>query len=178
MTGRPLVAAIAASSLLLAACSGDTDGGGSPPTAPEPAIVLTPDRAAGSPSISLRAGAASTSSVLQLEVVASGLLNVQAIDFVLLYPERILRYDGFTRGAFMGVTAQVITGTGASSQSFQILRTNPGPASGSGVILTLTFSAIAGGAGDFDFLDPVAEDPFGLEIQGIDWIGAAVQVII
>ncbi len=176
---RPTATAVAAAALLLlSACGGDGGTGGGSPTAPGPSIVFTPDRAAGDNSISLRAGAGSSGSVLRLEVFATEVLNVQAVEFVLLYPDARLRFDGFTRGDFLGASAQVITGGGSNTLSFDVLRIAPSAASGSGVILTLTFSAIASGSGSFSFIDPVAEDPFGLEIQGIDWIGGSVQVIL
>ncbi len=162
--------------LLLAACGGDGDGGS--PIAPGPSIFFTPDRAAGAGSISMRAGAGTTASVLQLEIVATDLLNVQAVDFVLVYPDPLLRFDNFERGDFLGAGAQVIVGGGVSARSFQILRTAPSAASGSGTIITLTFTAAGDGQGRFDFVDPVAEDLFGLDISGLDWIGGAVRVVI
>ncbi len=162
--------------LLLAACGGSSDGGGTPPTAPGPSIAFTPDRAAGANSITMRAGAGSTASVLELEIFATEVLNVQSVEFSLLYPGNLLRFEGFTRGDFAGAGAQVLTGGGSGNLSFDVLRLG-GAASGSGIILTLTFSAAAGGSGSFNFLDPLAEDPFGLEIQGIDWIGGMVVVV-
>ena len=163
---------------LLAACGGSTSNSGGSPTAPGPSIVFTPDRVAGANSVSMRSGAGSTASVLQVEIVATEMLNVQSVEFVLTFPSDLLRFDGFARGDFIGAGAQVIPGGGGSALSFDILRTTPGAASGSGTIMTLTFTAAAGGAGRFDFLDPVAEDAFGLEISGIDWIGGAVRVVI
>ena len=162
--------------LALAACSGDGDG--TPPTGPSRAIIFTPDRAAGGNSISMRAGAGSTPSVLQLEIFATEVVNLQAVEFVLLNPNDLLRFDGFERGELMGAGAQVIVGGGGNALAFDVIRIAPNAASGSGRILILTFSAIGEGRGRFDFVDPLAEDPFGLEIQGIDWIGGAVQVIL
>ena len=165
--------------LWLAACSGSDDGGGGPPTGPSPAIVFTPDRDAGANSIGMRAGAGSTDSVLQLEIFATQVTNLQAVDFVLLVPNGLLRLDDFERGEFIGAGAQVIvSGGGSNAVTFQILRTTPAAATGSGRILTIRFTAVGGGSGRFDFLDPTAEDPFGLVIPGIDWIGGAVQVVL
>lgn len=171
-------ALLLSAALLLAACGGSSEGGGGgSPTDPGPSIVFTPARAAGANSISMRAGVGSTASVLQLEIVATEVVNVLAVDFVLMYPSNLLRFDGFARGDFVGAGAQVITGGGSGNLSFAILRT-AGAASGSGTILTLTLSATGGGSGSFNFVDPVAEDPFGLEIQGIDWIGGTVVVAV
>ncbi len=170
-------AVLLALALLLAACGGSTDSGGGSPTAPGPSIVFTPDRAAGSGSISMRSGAGSTASVLQLEILATEVLNVQAVEFLLLYPGGLLQFDGFTRGDFLGAGAQVIAGGGGGNLSFDALRIG-GAASGSGTILSLTFTVVTGGTGSFNFVDPLAEDPFGLEIEGIDWIGGTVRVVI
>lgn len=173
-----ILEAIVVLGALLAGCGGTSEGGGSPPTGPSPAIVFSPDRAAGANSVSLRSGAGSTASVLRLEVFATEVANVQAVDFVLLYPADLLRFDSFERGELMGAGAQVIVGGGVSALSFQVQRTAPSAASGSGSILILSFTAVAAGSGRFDFSEPVAEDPFGLEIPGIDWIGGAVRVVL
>jgi hypothetical protein len=161
--------------LALAACGGASSGGGGGPTAPGPAIIFTPDRAAGANSISMHSGAGTSGSVLELEIVATDVLNVKAVDFVLAYPADRLRFDGFERGDFIGAGAQVIVTAGPT---FQILRTAPSAASGTGTIIKLTFTAVGAGQGRFDFLDPVAEDLFGLEIPGIDWIGGTVRVVL
>lgn len=163
----------------LAACTGSDSGGGSPPTGPSPAIIFSPDRSAGANSISMGAGAGSTDSVLELEIVATDVINLQAVDFVLLVPNSLLRLDDFVRGDFIGAGAQVlISGGNSNAVTFQILRTAPSAATGSGTILTLRFTAVGAGTGRFDFLDPEAEDPFGVVIPGIDWIGGAVQVVL
>ncbi len=165
--------------LSLSACSGSEEGGGGSPTGPSPAILFTPDRGAGPVSIAMRMGAGSTASVLRLEIFATEVTNLQAVDFVLLVPNSLLRFDNFERGDFIGAAAQVlIAGGGSNAVTFQILRTAPSAATGTGLILTLTFTAVGAGSGRFDFLDPVAEDPFGLVIPGIDWIGGAVQVVL
>ena len=170
---------IALLGLGLAACTGSDSGGGDSPTGPSPAIIFTPDRTAGANSIAMRAGAGSTDTVLQLEIFATQVTNLQALDFVLLVPNSLLRFDNFERGEFIGAGAQVLIAGGASNAvTFQILRTAPSAATGSGRILTLTFTAVGAGSGRFDFMEPSAEDPFGLVIPGIDWIGGVVQVVL
>ena len=160
------------------ACGGSSSGGGGGlPTEPGPSVFFTPDRAATSPSISMRGGG-STPAVLQLEIFATDMPNFQAVDFVLVYPVELLRYEGFERGELIGAGAQVITDAANSAVAFQVLRTAPSAASGTGIILSITFSAIGDGQGRFDFVDPVAEDPFGLDISGIDWIAGTVRVTL
>ncbi|MEM7584552.1 MAG: cohesin domain-containing protein [Acidobacteriota bacterium] len=163
----------------LAGCdSGGGSGGSTPPTAPSPAIIVTPDGGGSPPRFGIRSGSGSTSDLLQLEIFAAEIVQVQAIDFNLTVPNTLLRLDNFERGELIGAGAQVILQNGGSSApSFEILRTAPSGATGSGIVLTLTFAAIGAGNGRFDFIDPVAEDPLGLEIPNVDWIGAAVQVI-
>ena len=174
----PLTLALLAA-LGSAACSGSDSGGGGSPTGPMPSIIFSPDRAAGANSIAMRAGAGSTSSVLQLEIFATDVINLQALDFVLLVPADLLRFDNFTRGDFIGAGAQVlVSGGGSNAVTFDVLRTAPSAATGSGTILTLSFTAIATGSGRFDFSGPEAEDSFGLVIPGIDWIGGTVQVLL
>ncbi len=171
---------ISATSLMgLAGCDNGGGGGTSTPTGPSPAIVVTPDRGGVVPYFGVRAGAGSTASILQLEIFATEVINVQAIDFNLALPNTLLRLDSFERGELIGAGAQVILQNGGSNApSFQILRTAPSAITGSGVILTLTFTAVGAGSGRFGFIDPEAEDPFGLVIPNVQWIGAAAQVVL
>lgn len=126
----------------------------------------------------MRAGPGSTADVLQLEIFATEVVGVQSLDFVLAVPNDLLRFENFTAGDFIGATAQVaVSGGGSNAVTFDVLRTAPSAATGSGVILTLRFAAIASGTGRFDFLSPEAEDAFGISIPGIDWIGGTVQVV-
>ncbi len=176
---RPRRATAALVLLLAAACNTGSSGPGDSPTGPLPAIILTPDPVVGGSTISMRAGVGSTASVLQLEIFATDIVNLQAADFTLLYPDQLFRYDGFQRGDFIGAGAQVITGTtGPGTVTFDLLRTTPAPATGSGPMLFVTFTAIGAGDGRFDFFEPFAEDQLGLEITGIDWAGAAVRVVL
>ena len=175
---RALLIALLPISLLLVACGGDDGSGGSSPTGPGSAIIFTLDRAAGSPAISMQTISGSMPSVLQLEIVVIDLPSFQALNFELAYPIELLRYDGFERGAILGADGRVFAGAATSAVTFEIQRSTPGPVSGTGVLVTVTFSAVGEGQGRLDFVDPVAEDPSGLGIPGIDWIGGTVRVIL
>ncbi len=142
-------------------------------------IVFTPDRAAPAGSISMRAGAGTTASVLELEIAVADLVNVQTVDFVLAYPGDLLRLDGFRPGPFLGPGVSVILQqTGTGSTTVLTTRADPSGATGSGVVLTLVFAATSSGDGRLDFVDPEAADPFGLEIPGVEWIGGSVRVVL
>ncbi len=178
--GLPIALVIAATSALsLTACEGSSSGGGgTPPTGPSPIIIVTPDSGGTTPSFGVRAGAGTTASILQLEIFATEVVNVQAVDFIFTLPNTLLRLDSFERGELIGAGAQVLVQNGGSNApTFQILR-NGSAVTGTGVILTLNFSAIGAGNGRFDFVDPEAEDPLGLVIPNVNFIGAAVQVVL
>ncbi len=165
--------------LILGGCQGDGSSTSGGPTAPSPMIVFTPDRAAGSGSVAMRAGPGSTASVLELEIAATELVNVQTVDFVLAYPGALLRFDGFRPGSFLGADASLILEqASADSLTVTMTRIDPSGATGSGVVLTLVFTNAAGGDGRLDFVAPEAGDPFGLEIPGLDWIGGTVRVVL
>lgn len=174
---RLLRAATAAGVVLVMACSGESAGPGGP-TGPSPIIVYTPDRPAGAGSIALRAGPGTTATVLDLEVVATGITNAQAVDFALLYPPALLRLDGAVQGEFLGPgTTLVVQGMGGGATLFLLTRGDPGGVSGDGVVMRASFAALAAGVGRIDFSDQEIQDPFGLEIPGVEWIGGTVQVV-
>lgn len=166
--------------LWLAACGGSGDGGGpTPPSGPSPMILFTPDRAAGARSITLREGSDTTASILQLEVFATEVPGIQAVDFLLLFPNDLLRFESFDRGELIGAGAQVVLASaGSNTLAFQILRIAQTTAPETGLILTLTFTAIGAGSDRIDFVNPEAEDIFGATIPDIDWIGGTVQVVL
>ena len=164
--------------LALWGCEGSSSTAGGP-TAPSPMIVFIPDRAAGGGSVSMRAGGGSTASVLELEIVATDLVNVQTMDFVLAYPGDLLRFDGFRTGPFLGAgVSAILEPVAAGSLNVLMTRLDPSGASGSGVVLTVILSAAGSGEGRLDFVAPEAADPFGLEISDVDWIGGAVRVVL
>ncbi|MDX1997863.1 MAG: cohesin domain-containing protein [Thermoanaerobaculia bacterium] len=170
--------------LSVPACGGGGGGGGGPqpPTRPLPGITLTPAGAA-SPAFRLVSGPASTTTVLEVEVRADGVSDLYGLAFDLSYPSAQLRFDSFAEGNFLA-------GAGTNS-SLQVVRdgsnrlivgfTRLGAAagvSGSGVLLTLRFTAIGAGLGDLVYLRNRSYTPNGTEQTGVNWAGANVNVVL
>ena len=166
-------------SALLVACDGGgggSDGGGGGPTAPQPFVLVVTD-GGNPPSVTLERSDVTEGANLVLDIMANELENVRTIDFVLAYPGNLLQATAVQTGGYLGAGATVIT-TALDANRLQILmtRTQASGVSGSGLVATVRFNALAAGTGRLDFNDPEAATPVGLVIPGIDWLGAAVEV--
>jgi hypothetical protein len=175
-------AAVALLSLFgLVACGGGGGGGGPtqppPPPPPTPGITFTPSGAAGANSISLERGAASTTTKLFLEVRANQVQNLYGVAFDLGYPNAVLRFDGAVQGTFLdGTIALSNTPTGNLIVGITRLGARPG-VDGSGLLVTLEFTAIATGNGSFAFARNSALDSRGAALAGTSWMAGSVQVV-
>lgn len=161
----------------LMGCGGSgNSGGGGGPTAPTPFVVLTPDDGA-PPAVILRQGAGTSGADLELEIVANELQNVKTVDFVLAYPAQLMTLVDARSGPFLGTapSAQFVALSGNQLQ-VSLTRLEIGGAAGTDVLAVMSFQGIAAGNGRIDFIGPVAGSPDGLEIQGIVWMGAGIQV--
>jgi len=155
--------------LLLAGC----DGGGSP-TEPRTGVFFTPDRSAGSNSVTLRAvGVASNT--LALEIFATEVSDLHSMVVTVVYPNNLLRFDGYREGDFLGLSVP-LTVSFFDNVVITQLRVLPSGVSGSGTIGTLSFTAVAEGSDRVGFVDPLAQDPMGMELADVDWIGGRVEV--
>ncbi len=161
----------------VAGCGGSGSSSGDMPTGPSPMLLFTPDRAAVGNSVTMRAGANTAATALELEIFATDLVDVRTMDFTVTFPADLLRFDGARAGNFLGAGVSQIVQTGAGAVTLLMTGLGQAGATGSGLVTTLDFRAIAGGNGRLDFLDPEAADAAGLEIQGIDWIGGTVQIV-
>jgi len=165
-----------------AACGGGGGGGGgpTPPTTPQPSMTFT-GSSVSAPAVALARGAGSTSTILQLEVRAEDLVNVYGLAFDLTFPGGILRYDGVTEGPFVG--------TGGAGTSLQVAQTASGrlvigltrlgavgTTSGSGVLMTLQFTATGSGSGGFAFSSNQVFDAQANQVGGVSWGGGTVQI--
>jgi hypothetical protein len=165
--------------LLLAACGGG--GGGSGPTAPPPTpagIVFTPAGAAGANTLFLASGAATTASTLVLEVRASQVTDLYGVAFNLTYPSAQLQFVRATAGPLLGsgaVQAAVSSPPGTLIVGGTHLGGVPG-ANGSGVVMTLEFTAVAAGSGSFGLSRNSALDSSGRPIAGVVWLAGSVSV--
>jgi hypothetical protein len=159
--------------LLLLACGGGGGGGGGGPTAPpppQPGIVVTPG-AAPSPGVSIASGAGTTASTLVLEIRASSVTDLYGVAFDLRYP---------STGTFLGnATLQSVPGTGSGLVLVGLSKLGAvSGASGSGVLMTLEFRAIAAGEGSFSFEQNSAISSAGQPITGFGWAAGTVRVTL
>jgi hypothetical protein len=167
--------------LALAACGGGGGGGGSTgPTEPPPpaaGIVFTAASAPAVNSLYLASGAGTTASTLVLEVRANQVTDLYGVAFDLAYPGSQLQFTRATAGPLLsnGSVQAVVSSAGTLIVGGTHLGSTPG-ASGSGVVMTLEFSATAAGTGSFAFSRNSALDSKGKPIAGISWVAGSVTV--
>jgi hypothetical protein len=177
---RVLLLAVLALTLLLTACGGGGGGGSTGPTAPPPpvaGIVLTPQAAPGANSLYLASGAATTATTLVLEVRANQVTDLYGVAFDLTYPATQLQFVRATAGPLLnnGAVQAVASSPGTLIVGGTHLGATPG-ANGSGVVLTLEFSAVAAGSGSFAFSRNSALNSTGAAIPGLTWLAGSVTV--
>jgi hypothetical protein len=183
LLGLGVLAALLLTSLLALACGGG--GGGGSPTAPTPTptptpgIAFTPQGAPGSNTIFLSAGAATTATTLVLEVRANQVTDLYGVAFNFTYPSAQLQFSRATAGTLLGgglgSVQAVVSTPGTLVVGGSHLGAVPG-ANGSGVVLTLEFTATAAGQGNFAFALNSAFNSRGLVQTGIAWLAGSVQV--
>lgn len=162
-------------------CGGGGGGGGGGPTQPQPGITFTGSGVA-APAVRLTRGAGTSGSVLELEVRADQLPGVYGLAFDLVYPSGVLRFEGFAEGDFLGRNGPVQTSLQLAEPSAGLLVVghsrlgDTGTVAGSGLLLTLRFTAVASGSGSFTFSANRLFDARGDQIRGPAWGGGTVQV--
>lgn len=163
--------------LLATGCDGgnSSGGGGETPTTPQPFVNVVSD-SGDAPSVSMARAGATVGANLQLEILATDLENVQTIDYVLVYPGNLLRATAVVAGDFLGTVSVITTALDASRLQVLMTRTDGGASTGNGLVATVQFEGIAAGEGRLEFADPEAVATNGAVIQGINWIGADVEV--
>jgi hypothetical protein len=162
--------------LAAGACGGGGGGGG--PTAPPPpakGFVFTPG--AGTTGITLAQGAATTTTTFVLEVRATSVTDLYGVAFSLGYPNSALRFTGATAGTFLsGASLQVAESpAGTVVVGLSKLGTAAG-ASGSGVLVTLQFDAIATGQGAFSFSRNTAINSSAATLSDLSWSAGTISV--
>jgi hypothetical protein len=184
VSGRLLGTRLLAVLLLLAltACGGGGGGGGGGPTAPppppQPAIVFTGQGTSSPNSVSLGSGAGSSATTLFLEVRATSVTDLYGVAFDLRYPNTVLQFVRATPGPLIeGGSAQAaVVGTGNLVVGATRLGDVPG-ITGSGVLMTLEFTALVAGEGPFSFARNSALDPDARTLPGVTWSAGTVRVI-
>jgi hypothetical protein len=167
--------------LLLTACGGG--GGGSTPSEPPPppppaaGIVLTPQGPPGVNSLYLASGSATTTTTLVLELRANQVTDLYGVAFDLTYPATQLQFVRATAGPLLnnGAVQAVASSPGTLVVGGTHLGATPG-ANGSGVVMTLEFSAVAAGSGSFAFARNSALNSTGATISGLTWLAGSVTV--
>ena len=178
MRGRALLLVLP---LLLTACGGG--GGGSSPSEPTPppppaaGIVLTPQGTPGANSLYLASGAATTTTTLVLELRANQVTDLYGVAFDLTYPATQLQFVRATAGPLLnnGAVQAAASSPGTLIVGGTHLGATPG-ANGSGVVMTLEFSAVAAGSGSFAFARNSALNSTGATISGLTWLAGSVTV--
>jgi hypothetical protein len=140
-------------------------------------IVLTPQATPGANSLYLASGTATTATTLFLEVRANQVTDLYGVAFDLTYPATQLQFVRATAGPLLnnGAVQAVASTPGTLIVGGTHLGATPG-ANGSGVVLTLEFSAVAAGSGSFAFARNSALNSTGAAISGMTWLAGSVTV--
>ncbi len=181
---RLAAVAIVSSSLLLACGGGGGGGGGgpAPPTQPPPVpptapVSYTPDSGATSPSLSMSAD--TSGQQVTFTVTATDVNNLNGVAFDLVYPAALLTFDS---------ASELTVFAGGEMTSFQVFQQSGrlvmglariGAASGfsgTGGLLTITFTVGTSGTGRLDFENQQGTQASSAIIGGLDWIGGSVTV--
>lgn len=166
------------------ACGGGGGGGGgggptepTPPPPPPPGFVFTAQGTPGANTLFLASGAATTATTLVLELRASQVTDLYGVAFDLTYPNTQLQFVRVTPGPLLANGAAQAAASGTSTLIVGGTRLgNVSGATGSGVILTLEFTALAAGSGSFSYARNSALDSDGDTVSGVAWLAGSVQV--
>ncbi|HXU30628.1 MAG TPA: cohesin domain-containing protein [Thermoanaerobaculia bacterium] len=165
---------------LLTACGG---GGGNGPTGPPPTtpqILFSPASVNPTNAIALADGVGTDANNLFLDVRAATVQGLYGVSFDLKVPA-LLRFTGRTQGTFLSA--------GGVQTSFQVIENPTGNlvigltrlggaagVDGSGLLMTLQFSASTAGTGAFEIQNGVAVDETGQRLS-TSFAAGSVQVI-
>lgn len=184
------LAAIAAA--LVVAGTGCGGGGGGGPTAPPPPpapverVTFTPSSTAGANSIHLaQVSVAGMPRLLRLEVRANEIADLFGVGFDLDFPQGNLEWveAGTVEGDFLSAdgtpTELIVLERPAGNLIVGLTRLGPvAGVDGSGVLLTLDFTATASGNEPIVFAANNALDSTGDEVEGVAWIDGRVEVVL
>ena len=141
-------------------------------------IVFTPAGVPSSNTVFLASGAATTATTLVLEVRANQVTDLYGVAFDLTYPSTQLTFSRATAGPLLGASGSAqaaVSAPGTLVVGGSHLGAVPG-ANGSGVVLTLEFTATAAGSGSFAYARNSAFNSSGQTPAGTTWLAGAVQV--
>jgi hypothetical protein len=139
--------------------------------------VFTAQSAATANSVSLASGSGTTANTLILEVRATQVNDLYGVAFDLAYPSAVLQFVRATPGPMLANgSVQAVASTAGTLVVGGTHLGNVAGANGSGVVMTLEFSAVAAGTGSFAFSRNAAFDSDGDTMPGISWIAGSVTV--
>ncbi|HEX4496722.1 MAG TPA: cohesin domain-containing protein [Thermoanaerobaculia bacterium] len=178
--GRRGVVFLLVATFLLGACGGSGGGGGTTTTEPPPptlGFAFTPQGTPPADSLYLAVGAATTETTLVLELRTNQVTDLYGVAFDFTYPATQLQFTRVTAGPLLasGAVQAAASSPGTLIVGGTHLGATPG-ASGSGVLMTIEFSALASGQGSFAFARNSALTSTGAAVPGLTWLGGAVTV--
>ena len=166
--------------IAVAACGGGGGGGPTNPPPPTPQILFSPASPNPTNAVSLATGVGTDANNLFLDVRATSVTNLYGVSFDLRVPT-LLRFTGRTQGTFLSA--------GGVQTSFQVTESPAGNlvvgltrlggadgVDGSGVLMTLQFSASTAGTGAFEFANGAVFGPAGQRLD-TSFSAGSVQVV-
>jgi hypothetical protein len=182
----PVLALLALLGGFGAACGGGGGGPTAPPTpppAPPPPVSFNATGTPGALTVHLGQTSGTADNILRLEVRASDFVDLYGLGFDLRYPTDLLDYRGgsHAEGGFLSgdgtqvelLARQVNDGTVVVGLS---RLGDVGGVEGSGLLLTLDFTAVANGTGEFSYIANSAFDGDGDRVEEAVWQAGTVTV--
>ena len=189
MSARPRAAGTWAASLglaaLLATLVPGCGGGGptAPPPPPRSNVRFTADGTPGEATIHLTQQAVTAATLLRLEVRASMVEDLVGLGFDLSYPDGLLDFASGSAlaGGFLssdGARVELLVDESPGNLIIGLSRLGAADGlGGSGLLLTLDFTATASGSGNFRFRENAAFDSRGRSL-GAEWQAGSVEVTL
>lgn len=172
------VAVVAVAALALA-CGGSSDSGGGP-TQPQPGITFSEQGSPDANTVFMTDAPSAGTTTFTLEVRANQMDHVRGFAFDIEYPTNLLSFQEATPGGFLGgdnvvdlLTSERTPGT--IVVGITRLGSNRAVVSGSGLVVTLTFSSVGFGSGPISFENEQAFREFS-SLTAADWLGGTVAV--
>lgn len=114
--------------------------------------------------------------------MAENVQNFYAVSTLVTYPAALLRFERSVQGPFLAagdapiLVVNPVPGLGDTLLVLDTRVLSTSGASGSGVIFTLQFTALANGTGRIDLVDPEATNAGDQLIPGVNWVSGTARV--
>lgn len=163
---------------------GASCGGGNIPTRGDPTLAFGGEPV-NAPGVHLRTGLGGSGRLLEILVVAEGLVGAYAVEYDLHYPTEVLSFSGFEEGIFLSERQRFPTRLSVAETSPGVLHVehrrvgDVGPVREGLVsepMQILRFTAHTSGTGSFFFTGNRVLDENGDELPGVTWGTGTVQV--